>query len=397
MGMVNALGGTLPEITNNLFNSNSNFLTESSDYLLEGNTLLGIVNSALPDEKLISSKYRSRNSQIVIAALTQIENQLTSLKKRYSADRIGVVVGSSTSGISNGELAIEYRLLHNTLPKDFFYSQQEMGSVAEVVADYTGAEGPAYVISTACSSSAKVFFSAKKLLDLDLCDAVIVGGADSLCRLTVNGFDALGLVSRAHTNPFSKNRDGINIGEGACFFIMTREVGGIQLLGVGESSDAYHMSAPDPEAKGAVSALRNALSNAGCKSDDVCYVNLHGTGTSHNDSMESKAVHEVFGDDTFCSSTKPMIGHMLGASGASEIGICWIALNEYMKSGSDKILPLPCHIWDGVKDPQLPDLKLVESNMTVEVKDKPIVVSNSFGFGGGNCAVVLGTEGGYEF
>jgi 3-oxoacyl-[acyl-carrier-protein] synthase-1 len=221
-----------------------------------------------------------------------------------------------------------------------------------------------------------------------LCDAVITGGFDSLCKLTINGFSSLELVSDEVTNPFSRNRKGITIGEGGAVFLLERtdahelEPDAVCLCGVGESSDAYHISSPDPSAKGAIAAIRAALDAAGLCPEDIDYINLHGTGTLHNDAMEARAMRSVFGESKPCSSTKPLVGHMLGASGATEIAFCWMALR-------DSQCRLPPHLFDGERDPELPVMNLVSVGDT-SVCPLRYTLSNSFGFGGSNCAVVLG-------
>jgi 3-oxoacyl-[acyl-carrier-protein] synthase-1 len=268
------------------------------------------------------------------------------------------------------------------MPDKYHYRQQELGSAAQFAARYLGLEGPRYTISTACSSSAKAFASAQRLLVAGRCDAAIVGGADSLCRLTLNGFDALESLARDVCNPFSLNRKGINIGEGACVFVLTREAGPIRLCGVGESSDGYHMSAPDPTGKGAELAIRAALAQAGVTTADVGYVNLHGTATPKNDEMESQVIARVFGCSTPCASTKALIGHTLGAAGAQELGLCWLLLSE-----ANAQRRLPPHVWDGVRDPALDAIDLVGPGVHWR---QDVFVSNSFAFGGSNTTVAIG-------
>jgi 3-oxoacyl-[acyl-carrier-protein] synthase-1 len=264
-------------------------------------------------------------------------------------------------------------------PHGYVYTRQELGNTAMFVARACGVRGPAYTISTACSSSGKVFASAARLIETGLCDAVLVGGADSLCRLTVNGFASLEAIAKDYCNPFSRNRDGINIGEGAAVFLMSREPGAVALRGVGESSDAHHISAPDPAGTGAVQAMRLALAQAGLTPGDIGYVNLHGTATRLNDVMEGQAVASVFGADVGCSSTKALTGHMLGAAGACEAAFLWLALRQ--ADGA-----LPPHIWDGDADAEIPPLRFVEKNGGGPCT---AMLSNSFAFGGSNVAVVL--------
>lgn len=331
-------------------------------------------------------RLRSRNTELLARAFSGIEQQVAEVKSVVGAHRVAVVLGSSTSGIGAGEQALAALKSNGRFPATYHYEQQELGSVARFLADYAGLGGPAYTISTACSSSAKVFGSGRALLSAGLCDAVIAGGADSLCRLTTRGFASLELVSAFKANPMSRNRAGLNIGEGAALFLMTREEGGVQLLGVGESSDAFHMSAPEPSGRGAAEAMRAALNDAGCAPGEIDYINLHGTGTLHNDAAESLAIAEIFGLDVPCSSVKQILGHTLGASGAIEAAVCWLVLSR-----SEPNLPLPPHMWDGDNDLSLPQLRLVKSGDSIAAAGRFVhLMSNSFAFGGSNCSLVFG-------
>jgi 3-oxoacyl-[acyl-carrier-protein] synthase-1 len=253
---------------------------------------------------------------------------------------------------------------------------------AEFIADYLQTKGPVYSISTACSSSGKVFASARGLLDQDLCDVVIVGGADSLCELTLNGFKALEALADERCNPFSSNRKGINIGEGAAIFLLSREPRGVLLAGVGESSDAFHMTAPQPQGEGAQQAMNAALTEAQLDAGAIDYINLHGTGTRLNDEMECNAVYSLFGSHVPASSTKPLTGHTLGAAGAIEAGLCWLLLNNA------NVCEVAPHIYDGEFDPAFNKLSLCETATTQGSVN--FAMSNSFAFGGSNVSVILG-------
>ena len=256
-----------------------------------------------------------------------------------------------------------------------------MGTPAAFVAHVIGAAGPAYTVSTACSSSAKALAAAARLLRSGQVDAVVCGGADSLCDFTRAGFGALGAVSARRCNPFSRHRDGINVGEGAALFLATRESASVRLSGWGESSDAHHMSAPDPAGRGAEAALRAALQRGAIEASQIDYVNLHGTATQQNDAMESALIARVF-DAVPCSSTKPLTGHALGAAGAIEAALCWIALAHNPQHA------LPPHWWDGEADPALPILALVAPGSHAA---RPLrhLLSQSFAFGGSNAALIL--------
>ena len=226
--------------------------------------------------------------------------------------------------------------------------------------------------------------SAARLLNMGICDAVLSGGVDSLCAFTVAGFAALESVSVARCNPFSANRNGINIGEGAALFLMTRDEATVSLRGWGESSDGYHISAPDPSGNGARSAIEQALARAGLAPAQCDYINLHGTATVQNDAMEGRVIAALFGDQVALSSTKPFTGHALGAAGAVEAGLCWLAMQDNNPQGC-----LPPHLWDGVADAQLPSLNLLPPGARL---GHPLrwALSNSFAFGGANASLLLG-------
>jgi 3-oxoacyl-[acyl-carrier-protein] synthase-1 len=345
---------------------------------------VGAVTVPLPAVPAALADYACRNNQLIVAAYAQIRDQVEAVKSRYGTHRIGVIIGTSTSGIAAGERAVAHLRAHGKLPDDYRYAQQEIGTAAGFLARLAGLDGLAYTVSAACASSAKVFAAARRMLHAGMLDACIVGGSDSLCGLTLNGFDALESISSGICNPFSRNRDGISIGEGAALFVLHREAGEVQLLGTGESSDAYHLSAPHPEGIGAEQAMRAALAQAGLAADEIGYLNLHGTGTPANDVMESKAIGRVFGDGIPCSSTKPLIGHALGAAGALEAAFCWLVLSDL-----NPARVLPVHRWDGVIDNELAPLRLVDAQTRLA---SSITMSNSFAFGGSNAAIILGRQ-----
>jgi len=384
-GIINALGSSRQEVLQNLIAGNTNGVVPW-DIKVQGKTVyVGQVDSALPSVPNRLSQFNCRNNQLMLSTLLQIEAEVEALKSRYSLNRIAVVLGSSTSGILEGENALQEKSETGQFPDAFHYRQQEIGTPAIFLRDYLGLSGLAYTVSTACSSSAKVFASARRLMDSDLCDAVIVGGSDSLCRLTLNGFSSLESVSAGRCLPMSANRDGINIGEAAALFIVSREQSDIALLGVGESSDAHHMSAPHPEGVGAIQAMEAALKQAGLDSSEVDYINMHGTATRLNDAMESIAIEHVFGSTTPVSSTKPLVGHTLGAAGATEVGFCWLLLSNGNLDGR-----LPPHIWDDAIDESIPAINLVKSGKSIVISSGTALLSNSFAFGGNNASVIIG-------
>lgn len=359
-------------------------MTLSNDYGVAQPLPLGLYKGDLPVIPLADHKWQSRNNQFALAALGQIQSNVDTAIKRYGADRVGVIIGTSTSGIAESEADIRHWVQQGVAPDDYDYGVQEMGATADFIASVLALNGPVYGISTACSSGAKALASARRLIQSGICDAVIAGGVDTLCQLTVQGFSSLEAVSDSACNPFSKNRNGINIGEGAALFLVTAEKTGVELLGVGESSDAHHISAPEPSGSGAKACMSAALQDGNISAEQVDYVNLHGTATPLNDQMESLAMAEVFGSQTWCSSTKPFTGHTLGAAGAVEAAICWLTLNHGATDGW-----LPIQLWDGEQDPELPILKLVEADARLE---KPLnyALSNSFAFGGNNISLLLG-------
>lgn len=328
--------------------------------------------------------YDCRNNRLLLAALGQIETSVGRAIETYGRQRIGLVLGTSTSGIDEGERALSIRHDTGKVPACYHYKQQELGGSAEFLAKWLDIQGPAYTVSTTCSSSANALASARRLLRLGICDAVIVGGADSLCRTTLEGFNALGAVSATSCNPFSKHRNGTVIGEGSALFLMSREPSAIALLGVGASSDAYHISAPRPDGSVAIMAMKAALDDANLAPERVDYINLHGTATQQNDAMESRAVGRVFGGETPCGSSKPVTGHCLGAAGAIEAGLCWLLLSE-----TNREKRLPPHLWDGEVDPDLPPLGFV-SLENPGPNSLQYCLSNSFSFGGNNVSLLIG-------
>jgi 3-oxoacyl-[acyl-carrier-protein] synthase-1 len=301
-------------------------------------------------------------------------------KREHGADRIGVFIGTSTAGILHTELAYRRRdPASGALPPDFDYRRtHNTFSAAEYVRERLGLKGPCAAISTACSSSAKAFASAARLMDAGLIDAAVVGGVDTLCLTTLYGFNSLELLSTEPCRPYDAERAGISIGEAAAFFLLERAPRGeVALLGFGESSDAHHMSSPHPEGLGAQRAMKEALDRAGISAGDVDYVNLHGTGTQSNDASEDRAVVTLFGDRVPVNSTKGMTGHTLGAAGAVEAVVSALAIEERL---------IPASPGTRAIDPEL--RARYERSARGERIDR--VLSNSFGFGGSNCSLVFG-------
>lgn len=386
LGMINALGGDIASILPGLMAGSREGLAGRMALLRGGEVPVAACHAPLPVPDERHADRDSRNNRLLLAALNQIRPAVDAALSGLDPSRVAVVLGSSTSGVLEGERAVAEVHRHGEPPPDFHYFQQEVGSPSVFLADELGTSGPSLTISTACTSSAKSLISAARMLDAGLCDVALAGGVDSLCGLTVNGFDALESVAHEVCNPFSRHRDGINIGEGAALFLMSREPGGLRLMGWGESSDAHHISAPDPEGRGAERAMREALASAGVEPGALAYLNLHGTGTIKNDLMESHAVARVVGESVPAASSKGMIGHTLGAAGATEAGFCWLALHPEYGDGQ-----LPPHVWDGEADPALARLRFAREGERADGRRR-IAMSSSFAFGGSNAVLVLGED-----
>jgi 3-oxoacyl-[acyl-carrier-protein] synthase I len=353
-------------------------------------TFVGEV-AGVDDERLPAGfeEFECRNNRLAHLGLRQdgFDEAVRAAASRLGRARIGVWLGTSTSGILETELAYRRRApATGALPGDFRYrGAHNTFSVAAFVQRALGLEGPAAVISSACSSSAKVFASARRAIEAGLVDAAVVGGVDSLCLTTLYGFHSLQLVARNPCRPFDAERDGLSIGEAAAFALLEPAeqkltAPAVLLLGTGESSDAWHMSAPHPEGRGAGAAMTQALAAASLDAGEIDYINFHGTGTPSNDAAEARAVAAVLGTRVPGSSTKGATGHTLGAAGALEAVICALALRHGLLPGGVNTSSL---------DPQLPVNYVRESRHA----RLDAVMSNSFGFGGSNCSLVLGKAG----
>lgn len=323
--------------------------------------------------------YDCRNNRLAWLSLNQ-DNFIASVKEkinRIGASRVGIFLGTSTSGIHQTERA--YFESREVLPEWYNYHKtHNVFSLVDFVRCVFNTTGPAIAISTACSSSAKVFASAKRYIEAGLCDAAIVGGVDTLCLTTLYGFNALQLLSANPCAPFDENRSGISIGEAGGFAFLEKDSESEHyLLGYGESGDAYHMSSPHPDGEGAQLAIRTALTRAGLSAKDIDYVNLHGTGTQANDSAESKAVLATLGSDVLASSTKGWTGHTLGAAGIVEVALSLLAIEH-------NYVPPNLHLQ--TLDPAV-DIAVCREAVAKTIR---YVLSNSFGFGGSNCSLVLG-------
>jgi len=327
----------------------------------------------------------TRIIRIIDAALEQIRPDVEKAIAKYGAEKIGVCLGSCDNG-SEGSLAAHKALLaQGAFPEDYHIRFESAAFSAEYIAWKFGLSGPVFTIATACASSASAIIRGAELIRSNLCGAVIAGGADVVSEIVFAGFHSLEAISDNLTNPFSKNRKGINLGEGAAFFLLDAAASDdanfpVELLGAGESADAYHMTAPGTDGAGPARAMNAALADAGLKAEQIGYINLHGTGTELNDKAEALAMKAVFDNVPPVSSTKPVTGHTLGAAGALEAAICWMVLTE--KRG------LPVHCWDGVRDEEIP---VIPGNADGQ-KTPSICMSNSFAFGGCNVSLILGAK-----
>ena len=361
------LGSNIDEIFHNAIFGQRKF--KFLDNVIKGKVFpFGIVETELPN--IEKEEFNIRGNGMVLHCLINMKEEINNLLKKYNKEKIGIVIGTTNSGIENFQTS---QLKKHT----------EISNHAEFIRDFLGLNGFFAGVSTACTSGVKAFSLAQRLLNNGICEAVIAGGVDSLAKLPCYGFHSLEVLSDDFANPFSKNRKGINIGEGAALFILEKSKKGIRLLSTGETSDAFHAATPNPEALQAKRAIELALKSANLAAKDIDYINLHGTGTIANDFMESRAVNDIFGDNVICSSTKPLTGHCLGASASIETALCCKLLDDKQK----RILP---HIYDGEYDTSLPKINLAQKD--TYIKDLKVCMSSSFGFGGTNSVVILGKD-----
>ena len=332
--------------------------------------------------------YDCRNNRLALLALEQdgFVSAVAEAKRRHGSGRVGVFLGTSTSGILSTEIAYQRRDPYTgSLPADFCYdTMHNLDATTEFVRIVLGLTGPAMTISTACSSSAKVFCLAERFVRTGLIDAAVVGGVDSLCLTTLFGFNSLQLVAPDVCRPFDAARRGLSIGEAGGFALLEKDEGAsrgpLRLLGYGETSDAHHMSTPHPQGDGARRAMLEALGRAQLRAQEIDYINLHGTATPANDRTEAQAVHGIFGATTPCSSTKGFTGHTLGAAGMTEAAIALLSLEQDFTPGSPTTRDV---------DPE------TQCRIVLRGQAGPLsrVMSNSFGFGGSNCVLVFGKDG----
>ena len=346
-------------------------------------TVTGSIPGELPALDPRIAQHDSRLARVTQLGFESIADEIARAVSQWGPARVACVMGTSTGGIRATERAHADFAESGALPSSFDYrTQHPFHITTDICRALGGFSGPAYIVSTACSSSGKVFASARRLLDARLADAVLVGGADALCHTTVRGFHSLGVMASEPCRPFSEGRPGMNIGEGAAFALVERKGSGTPdpraiLLGVGESSDAYHPSSPHPEGRGARQAMEDALRQGGIDPGQVDYVNAHGTGTRHNDIAESKAIDALLGREVPVVSTKAYTGHTLGACGAVEVIFGIAAMEEGY---------IPAALGSTPRDPEI-GIRIPEARLDTRPR---YVLSNAFAFGGNNCAVLLG-------
>lgn len=381
----NGLGQTTEQVLESLF-AGRHGLTPAQAWL-GVSTWVGMVPGELPPLEPSLRGFESRQARITQLVTLPMLPAIERAKQRWGAGRVALILGTSTAGIGESEQAWVHHRDHGSLPPGFAIERQHaLYATVEIVRMLTGVRGPGYVVSTACSSSGKVFASARRLIAAGIIDAALVGGVDSLCQMTVRGFASLEVLSPDPCRPFSSERRGINVGEGAALLLLERhgpgvEGIGVDLLGVGESSDAHHMTAPHPEGLGACTAMQRALAGAGVDPAEVDQINVHGTGTSMNDETESKAIRQLFGSSGHQKlsivATKGYTGHMLGAAGATEA----VFVAATIERGE-----LPASVGTAPLDTSL--------GIELELERRPRatrrVLSNSLAFGGSNVSVLLG-------
>lgn len=345
---------------------------------LDFDTAVGAVPGELPELPSELQPWSTRLARMSLALLEDLDEPLRRAREKWRPERIAVLLGTSTAGAETTEVAYKQFVAGGSFPRDYdFQRQHTFGAVLQVVRRLAGVDGPSWMASTACTSSGKTFATAKRLIAADVIDAAIVGGLDTLCTMTLQGFNSLQALDRTPCRPFHEDRNGISIGEGGAFALVERSGDArVRIEGIGETSDAYHISAPHPEGLGAQAAMREALAMAGKHADDVDHVNAHGTGTRLNDTAEANAIQTVLGRHVPTVSTKAYTGHTLGAAAALELAFSACAIEEGW---------IPPAIGSGAIDPKIEvSIPTEKTNGTFRT-----VLSNSFAFGGNNVSLLV--------
>ena len=381
-GIINCLARDKEELYNKYFIKGEYGLKENNDY--NKKFFLGKIDNDFFNFKL-EDPYNNKINKMALHAVNQLKPIIDEAKKRYKKNRISVIVGTCENGsdetkdyILKGSVSDERRIL----------VMQSLNICCDFLQKYLDVLGPSFTISTACTSSANAVIAADELIRSNIIDVAIVGGADVVTDTVVYGFDSLEVVSYNKTNSFSKNRSGINLGEGAAFTVLARDnfvdsKDAIYLKGYNSNSDSHHMTSPDIDGSTTSKCINDALKHASININNIDYINLHGTGTLINDKMESTTLNRVNASDIWCSSSKTSFGHTIGAAGAMELGVCFITLSSMNK---EKILPP--HLYDGEYDDTLEKIKLVNGKVVSDRLEN--CMSVSFGFGGSNTCLIVG-------
>ena len=385
-GIINSISKNKEELYNNYFLNTPNGLKENGDYAYNNDKkfTLGKIENEFFDFEL-ENPYNNKINKMALHSLNQLKPIIDEAKKIYGKNRIGVIVGTCENGsdetkdfILNGSVIDEKRIL----------IMQSLNICCDFIQKYFDVKGISWTVSTACTSSANAIISADELIKSGIIDVAIVGGADVVTDTVVYGFDSLDIVDYNKINSFSKNRHGINLGEGAAFFILAKEnfintKDAIILKGYESNSDSHHITSPDTEAKSTSECINKALKKSNLKINDIDYINLHGTGTILNDIMESETINKVGAENIYCSSSKTAFGHTIGAAGAMELGVCYLTLSSFNK---EKIIPR--HLYDGEYDNNLKKINLATEKIYAEKLNN--CMSVSFGFGGSNTCLIIG-------
>ena len=385
-GVINSISKNKEELYENYFLNTPNGLKENGDYVYNNDKkfTLGKIEKEFFDFEL-ENPYNNKINKMALHSINQLKPIIDEAKKIYGKNRIGVIVGTCENGsdetkdfILNGSVIDEKRIL----------IMQSLNICCDFIQKYFDVKGISFTISTACTSSANAIISADELIKSGIIDVAIVGGADVVTDTVVYGFDSLDIVDYNKINSFSKNRKGINLGEGAAFFILAKEnfinaKDTIILKGYESNSDSHHITSPDTEAKSTSACINNALKKSNLKINDIDYINLHGTGTILNDIMESETINKVGAENIYCSSSKTAFGHTIGAAGAMELGVCYLALSSFNK---EKIIPR--HLYDREYDNNLKKINLATEKISSEKLNN--CMSVSFGFGGSNTCLIIG-------
>lgn len=369
-----SLGNNKNEIMQNIFKCKPSV---TKNQIQSKDFMVGKIENLQDFSKDVKEIYKTRTNLILHHLLLNMQEPLNELFTKYSKERIAVIIGTTTAGVEEN-----YKSMQKIEPQ-LFFTRNSLSNASEFVKDYLGLKSLAFSASCACTSGAKVFIEAARLINSNMCDAVICGGVDSLNTLTLYGFDSLEILSQKNSIPFSNNREGINISEGAALFILSKDRSDIQLKGYCTNNDAFHITKPNENFSAQKDTILNALKMSNLKPTDIDYINLHGTGTYANDKMEANLINDIF-PNTLCSSTKGLMGHTLGAAGALEALICANIINQSLQNNQSQ---LPPHHYDGIYDKELPKINLTRLNTNSKIKN---CLSISFAFGGDNSAIILG-------